>query len=303
MSTRSGPIATSSRAQAVGRRDRRLPESWPGSAPRVPRRTRWSRTGSARPATPPSAPTPRRPGARGRSGRRAPGPSSGVPYPPSPGHSTSVTRPPQMWPLRRDPVRPYGGSMRRWRWWRKPGPTVQPLRKLIGGSRLSPDCGMSDSGSAIWRSRCTICAALRRSVASAHSAGAPRWHWRTRAWDVETLPWRFTEKDKLPTPNAGRVPVIVDDPAADDFYRDRRLPRRTLRRPAVALWRRGRPRCCPLCAELDRDGIADRPHSAGIARHPPPPRTGGPGLFPHRPGKALQHDAPARSSGVSRSSG
>jgi glutathione S-transferase len=28
--------------------------------------------------------------------------------------------------------------------------------------------------------------------------------------DVETVPWRFTEKDKLPQPNAGRVPVIVD---------------------------------------------------------------------------------------------
>ena len=28
---------------------------------------------------------------------------------------------------------------------------------------------------------------------------------------VETIPWRFTEKDKLPQPNAGRVPVIVDD--------------------------------------------------------------------------------------------
>ena len=28
---------------------------------------------------------------------------------------------------------------------------------------------------------------------------------------VETVPWRFTEKDKLPPPNAGRVPVIVDD--------------------------------------------------------------------------------------------
>jgi glutathione S-transferase len=27
----------------------------------------------------------------------------------------------------------------------------------------------------------------------------------------ETVPWRFTEKDKLPTPNAGRVPVIIDD--------------------------------------------------------------------------------------------
>src|SRR5882672_6035394 len=28
---------------------------------------------------------------------------------------------------------------------------------------------------------------------------------------VDTVPWRFTEKDKLPTPNVGRVPVIVDD--------------------------------------------------------------------------------------------
>jgi glutathione S-transferase len=27
---------------------------------------------------------------------------------------------------------------------------------------------------------------------------------------VETVPWRFTEKDKLPQPNAGRVPVIRD---------------------------------------------------------------------------------------------
>jgi glutathione S-transferase len=28
--------------------------------------------------------------------------------------------------------------------------------------------------------------------------------------EVETVPWRFTEKDKLPQPNAGRVPVIID---------------------------------------------------------------------------------------------
>jgi glutathione S-transferase len=28
--------------------------------------------------------------------------------------------------------------------------------------------------------------------------------------EVETVPWRFTEKDKLPAPNDGRVPVIVD---------------------------------------------------------------------------------------------
>jgi glutathione S-transferase len=40
--------------------------------------------------------------------------------------------------------------------------------------------------------------------------------WRSRmalahkGLDVETIPWRFTEKDKLPQPSAGRVPVIVD---------------------------------------------------------------------------------------------
>ena len=40
--------------------------------------------------------------------------------------------------------------------------------------------------------------------------------WRARmalahkGLDVETVPWRFTEKDRLPQPNAGRVPVIVD---------------------------------------------------------------------------------------------
>ena len=41
--------------------------------------------------------------------------------------------------------------------------------------------------------------------------------WRARmalahkGFAVETVPWRFTEKDQLPQPNQGRVPVIVDD--------------------------------------------------------------------------------------------
>ncbi|HTV44976.1 MAG TPA: glutathione S-transferase family protein [Stellaceae bacterium] len=40
--------------------------------------------------------------------------------------------------------------------------------------------------------------------------------WRTRmalahkGFEVDTIPWRFTEKERLPQPNAGRVPVIVD---------------------------------------------------------------------------------------------
>ena len=49
---------------------------------------------------------------------------------------------------------------------------------------------------------------------------------------VETVPWRFTEKDKLPQPNAGRVPVIVDggrvvhDSTAIAEYLDERYPDR-----------------------------------------------------------------------------
>jgi glutathione S-transferase len=41
--------------------------------------------------------------------------------------------------------------------------------------------------------------------------------WRTRmalahkGLEIETVPWHFTEKHRLPQPNAGRVPVIVDD--------------------------------------------------------------------------------------------
>jgi glutathione S-transferase len=41
--------------------------------------------------------------------------------------------------------------------------------------------------------------------------------WRTKmalahkGLETETVPWRFTEKGKLPQPNAGRVPVIVDN--------------------------------------------------------------------------------------------
>jgi glutathione S-transferase len=60
--------------------------------------------------------------------------------------------------------------------------------------------------------------------------------WRTRmalahkGLDVETVPWRFTEKDKLPQPNTGRVPVIVDgdrvahDSTAIADYLEERYP-------------------------------------------------------------------------------
>jgi glutathione S-transferase len=62
--------------------------------------------------------------------------------------------------------------------------------------------------------------------------------WRARmalahkGLDIETVPWRFTEKDKLPQPNAGRVPVIVDaskvvhDSTAIADYLESRYPDR-----------------------------------------------------------------------------
>lgn len=49
---------------------------------------------------------------------------------------------------------------------------------------------------------------------------------------VEIVPWRFTEKDRLPQPNAGRVPLIVDgervvhDSTAIADYLEERYPDR-----------------------------------------------------------------------------
>lgn len=65
--------------------------------------------------------------------------------------------------------------------------------------------------------------------------------WRTKmalahkGLDVETVPWRFTEKDKLPAPNDGRVPVIVDggtvihnSSSIADYLEDKYADRSTL---------------------------------------------------------------------------
>src|SRR6516162_311869 len=75
---------------------------------------------------------------------------------------------------------------------------------------------------------------------------------------VETVPWRFIEKDKLPQPNAGRVPVIVDggrvvddSTAIADYLEERYPDRQSLIR------RRSRAGVGALRAELDRNGIAD----------------------------------------------
>jgi glutathione S-transferase len=59
--------------------------------------------------------------------------------------------------------------------------------------------------------------------------------------DVDTVPWRFTEKDKLPAPNDGRVPVIVDDgrvvhdSSAIAEYLEERYPNRPSLFPGAAV--------------------------------------------------------------------
>jgi glutathione S-transferase len=71
--------------------------------------------------------------------------------------------------------------------------------------------------------------------------------WRTKlalahkGLAVETIPWRFTEKDKLPAPNDGRVPVIVDggrvvhdSSAIADYLEEHYADRPTLFPGAVA---------------------------------------------------------------------
>lgn len=65
--------------------------------------------------------------------------------------------------------------------------------------------------------------------------------WRTRmalahkGLEVETIPWQRTEKDKLPKPNEGRVPVIVDgdrvvhdSPLIADYLEERYADRPSL---------------------------------------------------------------------------
>jgi glutathione S-transferase len=80
--------------------------------------------------------------------------------------------------------------------------TMYDLAGAEAGRRFSPFC---------WRAR----------MALAH-----------KRLEVETVPWRFTEKDRLPQPNDGRVPVIVDggkvvhDSSAIADYLDERYPDR-----------------------------------------------------------------------------
>src|SRR5436853_34752 len=56
-----------------------------------------------------------------------------------------------------------------------------------------------------------ISATVSRAVSAAKSATATRAPALAhKGLAVETVPWRFIEKDKLPSPNQGRVPVIRD---------------------------------------------------------------------------------------------
>jgi len=88
---------------------------------------------------------------------------------------------------------------------------------------------------------------------------------------VETVPWRFTEKDKLPKPNDGRVPVIVDDgrvvhdsTAIAEYLEDRYAERpslfggkagRGLTRPRLML---------PWTRSKRSSGLGARPRSGSV---------------------------------------
>ena len=122
--------------------------------------------------------------------------------------------------------------------------------------------------------------------------------WRARmalahkGLEVETIPWRFTEKEKLPTPNAGRVPVIVDDGRV--VHDSPRSPSISMSAtptvPSLFGGEIGRG-ADALRAELDRHRSAERPDPARAARHPRPSRPRGSGIFPPGPREALWRDA------------
>src|SRR5712691_1815235 len=104
--------------------------------------------------------------------------------------------------------------------------TMYDLAGIEADRRFSPFC---------WRSK----------MALAHKGLA-----------FETVAWRFTEKDKLPTPNAGRVPVIVDgdrvvhDSTTIADYLDEHYPERPslfggeIGRALTRFVRTGPRRCC-----------------------------------------------------------
>ena len=76
--------------------------------------------------------------------------------------------------------------------------------------------------------------------------------WRTRmalahkGLSAETIPWCFTEKDAIAPHQSEKVPVLLDDDkAVVDFLGHRKLSRRQLFGPAVAVRWRGGPRHGP----------------------------------------------------------
>jgi glutathione S-transferase len=74
----------------------------------------------------------------------------------------------------------------------------------------------------------------KRIAGSARSAGALGWRWPNKGLAVDTVPWRFTEGDKIAFSGQGKVPVIVDgDEAVYDSwtiadYLDATYPERKL---------------------------------------------------------------------------
>ena len=134
--------------------------------------------------------------------------------------------------------------------------------------------------------------------------------WRTRmalahkGLAVETIPWRFTEKDALAFSGQGRVPVIrdgdrvVSDSWAIAEYLEDAYPDR----PSL-FGGANRARACPLHQRLGRRRDAGRHRPADRARPAGRGGAAGRGVFPRKPRGALRHDAGAGAGGARNARG
>ena len=70
---------------------------------------------------------------------------------------------------------------------------------------------------------------------SVHSAGGRVWRLLTMGWAVETIPWRFTDKEAIVPSGQTKVPVLVDDGEwiADSWTIAIRLERKYPERPSL----------------------------------------------------------------------
>jgi len=121
--------------------------------------------------------------------------------------------------------------------------------------------------------------------------------WRTRfalahkGMPVETIPWRFTEKDAIAFSGQGRVPVIRDGDrvvfdswSIAEYLEENLSDARSVRRP-------NRPGPCSVHQQLGRLRATGRHRALHRARSAGRDRPQGSCVFPHQPGNAVRHNA------------